>query len=102
MVNPLSTWNYSSQYEQISLDDEDEDDYDSLEYQFSSYGDAGLSLFREFLFKLDNLEHFEYILYHWVIGNQLIFKYTNRIEEKDLLRALVSVFRVRRVHLIIN
>lgn len=79
-----------------SDDDDDEDDFDSLEFQFSSHGSVGLKLFRQFIYKLNHFEHLELILFHWVIGNQLILKFTNPIEDKDLIRALVSVFRVRR------
>lgn len=31
-----------------------------------------------------------------MIGNRLIIKYTNRIDNKDLIRALASVFRVTK------
>jgi hypothetical protein len=30
-----------------------------------------------------------------MIGNQLIIKYTNKIDNKDFIRAFASVFRVR-------
>ena len=90
----MNTTQASSNYPEPVLDD-DEDDYDSLQYQFSSYGNAALNLFREFITKLNSSEHLEFILYHWVIGNQLIIKYTNYMEDKDFVRALVSVLRVR-------
>jgi hypothetical protein len=76
--------------------DDDDDDYDSLEYHFSSYGYQALKLFRKFIEKLNNIKHLQYILYNWIIGNQLIIKYTNRIDNKDYIRAFASVFRVRR------
>jgi hypothetical protein len=77
-------------------DDDDDDDYDSLEYHFSSYGYQALKLFRQFIQKLNNIKHLQYIIYNWIIGNQLIIKYTNRIDNKDYIRAFASVFRVRR------
>lgn len=90
----MNTTQSSSNYPEPVLDD-DEDDYDSLQYQFSSYGNAALNLFREFISKLNSTEHLKFILYHWVIGNQLIIQYTNYMEDKDFVRALVSVLRVR-------
>ena len=76
---------------------EDDDDYDSLEYHFSSYGFQALRLFRKFIVKLDNLKYLHYILFNWLTGNQLIIKYQNRTEDKDFIRAFISVFRVRIV-----
>ena len=73
----------------------EEDDFDSLQYQFSSYGHEAFKLFQLFVRKLNNPKYLQYILYHWVIGNRLIIKYTNVIDNKDLIRALASVFRVR-------
>lgn len=73
----------------------DDDDYDSLEYQFSSYGFEAFKLFKEFIQKLNNIHHLQYILTNWLIGNQLIIKYTNRIDNKDFIRAFASVFRVK-------
>ena len=73
----------------------DEDDYDSLQYQYSSYGQIPLQLFKEFIARLGNVLHLRYILYHWVIGNQLIVQYINRIDDKDFIRAFASVLRVR-------
>jgi hypothetical protein len=73
----------------------DDDDYDSLEYQYSSYGFEALTLFKQFVQKLNNITHLQYILSNWMIGNQLIIKYTNRIDNKDYIRAFASVFRVR-------
>lgn len=70
------------------------DDYDSLEYHFSSYGHQALTLFKVFIQRLDNLRHLQYILYNWLIGNQLIIRFSNRADSKDPLRALASVFRV--------
>ena len=91
----LTTSHYStidkSNYNENSSDD---DDYDSLQYQFSSHGYEGLKIFRQFINQLNNIKHLEYIFYNWVIGNQLIIKYTNRTDNKDLIRALASVFRV--------
>ncbi|CAF3424184.1 unnamed protein product [Rotaria sp. Silwood1] len=72
----------------------DDDDYDSLEYQFSSYGNKALQLFKEFIEKLNDMKHLQYILYNWIIGNQLVIKYTNRIDNKEFIRAFASVFRL--------
>ncbi len=74
---------------------DNDDDYDSLEYQYSSYGFEALKLFKQFIQKLNNITYLQYILSHWIIGNQLIIKYTNRIDNKDYIRAFASVFRVR-------
>jgi hypothetical protein len=71
-----------------------DNDYDSLQYQFSSYGYEGLKLFKQFITKLNNIKYLQYIFCNWVIGNQLIIKYTNRTHNKDLIRAFASVFRV--------
>jgi len=86
----------------LSIDDSnhyengfDDDDYDSLEYQFSSYGFEALKFFKEFIQKLNNINHLQYILSNWMIGNQLIIKYANRIDNKDFIRAFASVFRVK-------
>lgn len=76
-------------------DFDDDDDYESLQYQFSCYGYRSLKLFRDFMTKLNGQHELEYLLYQWVIGNQLVIKYSNRSEDKDFLRAFVSVFRVR-------
>jgi hypothetical protein len=73
----------------------DDDDYDSLEYQFSSYGFDALKFFKEFIQKLNNINHLQYILSNWTIGNQLIIKYTHRNDNKDFIRAFASVFRVK-------
>ena len=73
---------------------DDEDDYDSLEYQFSSYGYQALKLFRQFIQKLNNPSHLQYILSNWIIGNQLIIKYTNQTDDQDFIRAFASVLRV--------
>jgi hypothetical protein len=81
---------------------DDEDDYDSLEYQFSSYGYEALTLFKQFILKLNNINHLQYILSNWMIGNQLIIKYSNRIENKNSIRAFASVFRVREERRIIQ
>ena len=78
-------------------DDDDDDDYDSLEYHFASYGFQALRLFRKFIMKLDNLKYLHYILFNWLTGNQLIIKYQNRTEDKDFIRAFISVFRVRMI-----
>ncbi|CAF1020708.1 unnamed protein product [Rotaria sordida] len=74
--------------------DFDDDDYDSLEYQFSSYGNKALQLFKEFIIKLNDIKHLQHILYNWIIGNQLIIKYTNRLDNKEFIRAFASVFRL--------
>ncbi|CAF1004965.1 unnamed protein product [Adineta steineri] len=74
--------------------DYDEDDFDSLEYHFSSYGFEALKLFKMFIQKLNNINYLEYILYNWIIGNQLIIKYTNKTNNKDYIRAFASVFRL--------
>ncbi|CAF0789835.1 unnamed protein product [Adineta ricciae] len=76
------------------VDDDDDDDYDSLEYHFASYGFQALRLFRKFIMKLDNLKYLHYILFNWLTGNQLIIKYQNRTEDKDFIRAFISVFRL--------
>lgn len=67
---------------------------DSVDYQFQSYGQDALKLFQLFIKKLNNTKYLQYIIYNWVIGNRLIIKYTNRIDNKDALYALISVFRV--------
>jgi hypothetical protein len=73
----------------------DDDDFDSLQYQYSSYGHEAFKLFELFVKKLNNTKYLQYILYNWVTGNRLIIKYTNRMDNKDLIRALASVFRVK-------
>ncbi|CAF0783594.1 unnamed protein product [Adineta steineri] len=73
---------------------DDEDDFDSLQYQFSSYGYEALKLFELFIKKLNNIKYLQYILNNWVIGNRLILKYTNRMDSKDLICALASIFRL--------
>ena len=91
-----NTNEHSPNFHELFLDEDDEeDDYDSLQYQFSSYGNAALNLFREFITKLNSTEDLEFLLYHWVIGNQVLIKYTNYMQDKDFVRALVSVLRVR-------
>jgi hypothetical protein len=82
-------------YHQTENGLDNEDDFDSLQYQFSSYGHEAYKLFQLFIKKLNNIKYLQYILHNWLIGNRLIIKYTNRIDNKDLIRALVSVFRVR-------
>jgi hypothetical protein len=78
-----------------SFDSEsEEDDYDSLQYQYASYGGKGLRLFRKCLTLLNNDEHLEYLLYHWVIGDTVLIRYINLTADPDLIRALASVFRV--------
>jgi hypothetical protein len=74
-----------------------DDDFDSLQYQFSSYGREAFKLFQLFVKKLNNTKYLQYILHNWMIGNRLIIKYTNRIDNKDLIRALASVFRVKKI-----
>ena len=74
---------------------DDDEDFDSLQYQFSSHGNLAFQLFALFVRKLNNTKHLQYILHNWVIGNRLILKYTNLIDNQDLIRALLSVFRVR-------
>ena len=76
---------------------DDEDDYDSLQYQFSSYGYQALKFFKQFIQKLNNLTHLQSILSNWVIGNQVIIKYTNRTDDQDFIRAFASVLRVKNV-----
>jgi hypothetical protein len=94
---PSTLANNNQNYFTLSIDNSnhDDDDYDSLEYQFSSYGFEGLKFFKEFILKLNNINHLQYILSNWIIGNQLIIKYTNRIDNKDFIRAFASVFRVK-------
>jgi hypothetical protein len=77
-----------------SLNDDD-DDFDSLQYQFSSYGPEAFKLFELFVRKLNDTKHLQYILYHWTIGNRITIKYTNQTDNKDWICILVSVFRVR-------
>ncbi|CAF1124957.1 unnamed protein product [Rotaria sordida] len=72
----------------------DDDDFDSLQYQFSSNSHEAFKLFQLFIKKLNNTKYLQYVLYNWVIGNRLIIKYTNRTENKDLIRCLASVFRL--------
>ncbi|CAF3582779.1 unnamed protein product, partial [Rotaria sp. Silwood2] len=43
---------------------------------------------------LNDIKHLQYILYNWIIGNQLIIKYTNRIDNREFIRAFASVFRL--------
>ena len=68
------------------------DDFDSLKYQFSFYGHQALKVFQLFIKKLNNTKYLQYILHHWLIGNRLIIKYTNRIDNRDLIYELASVF----------
>ncbi len=78
------------------LYDNNTEDFNSLEYQFSTYGHEAFKLFELFIKKLNNIKYLQYILHNWVIGNRLIIKYTNRIDNKDLIHALASVFRVTK------
>ena len=77
----------------------DEDDFDCLQYPFSSYGHEAFKLFELFIRKLNDTKHLYHILHHWVTGNRLILKYTNLIGNQDLIRALASVFQVRLITL---
>ena len=72
----------------------DDDDFDCLQYPFSSYGNEAFKLFELFIRKLNDTKHLYHILHHWVTGNRLILKYTNLIGNQDLIRALASVFQV--------
>ncbi|UJR23480.1 hypothetical protein I4U23_026479 [Adineta vaga] len=92
-INESTTTTDNYHYLESSLNN-DEDDYDSLEYHFSSYGHQALRLFDSFIKKLNNIDDLQYILFHWLIGNQLIIKYENRTENKDYIRAFASVFRL--------
>jgi hypothetical protein len=87
--------NIDSHHQTENGTDDNDEDFDALQYQFSSYGHEAYQIFHLFIKKLNNIKHLQYILYNWLIGNRLIIKYTNRIDNKDLIRALVSVFRVR-------
>ncbi len=81
-------------YHQYENDFHDDNDFDSLQYQFSSYG---YEAFKLFIKKLNNPKYLQYILQNYVIGNRIILKYTNRIDNKDLIRALASIFRVKKM-----
>lgn len=76
-----------------NIPDED-DDYYSLRYHYSSNSYEAFKIFELFVKKLNNTKYLQYILSNWVIGNRLIIKYTNRTETKDPICALASVFRV--------
>jgi len=95
----LSTSIYSTMdnYHQYENDFHDDNDFDSLQYQFSSYGYEAFKLFKLFIKKLNDPKYLQYILQNWVIGNRIILKYTNRIDNKDLIRALASVFLVKKM-----
>lgn len=71
------------------------EDIDLLQYQYSSYGYEAFKLFELFIKKLNNTKYLQYILHNWMIGNRLIIKYTNRTDNRDSIRALASVFRVK-------
>ncbi|CAF3132197.1 unnamed protein product [Rotaria socialis] len=73
---------------------EEEDDFDSLQYNYSSNSHEAFKLYELFIKKLNNAKYLQHILHNWVIGNRLIIKYTNRTDNKDLVRALASVFRL--------
>ncbi|CAF1396116.1 unnamed protein product [Adineta ricciae] len=88
-----SSADHSSRTENGFFDDYD-DDFDSLQYQFSSYGYEAFKLFELFTKRLNNVKHLQHILHNWVIGNRIILKYTNRTDCKDSIRALASVFRL--------
>ena len=88
-----SSADHSSRTENGFFDDYD-DDFDSLQYQFSSYGYEAFKLFELFTKRLNNIKYLQHILHNWVIGNRIILKYTNRTDGKDPIRALASVFRV--------
>ncbi|UJR25424.1 hypothetical protein I4U23_006771 [Adineta vaga] len=94
----LSTSLYSTADNSLRYDNgfynDDDDDFDSLQYQFSSYGYEAFKLFELFIKQLNNTKYLQHILHNWVIGNRIILKYTNRIDNKDAIRALASVFRL--------
>lgn len=73
---------------------QEDDDFDSLQYHYSSNSHEAFKLYELFVKKLNNPKYLQHILHNWVIGNRLIIKYTNRTDNKDLVRALASVFRV--------
>lgn len=89
-----SIYSTSDSYYQNDIYLNDENNFDLLKYQFSSYGYEGLKLFQLFIKKLNNIKYLQYILHNWLIGNRVIIKYTNRIDNKDLIHSLISVFRV--------
>jgi hypothetical protein len=95
----LSTSIYSTMddYYQYKNDFHDDNDFDSLQYQFSSYGYEAFKLFDLFIKKLNDPKSLQYILQNWVVGNRIILKYTNRTDTKDSIRALASVFRVKKM-----
>jgi hypothetical protein len=84
-------------YYQYKNDFHDDNDFDSLQYQFSSYGYEAFKLFDLFIKKLNDPKSLQYILQNWVVGNRIILKYTNRTDTKDSIRALASVFRVKKM-----
>jgi len=86
-----STIDSSQRFDNNLFDDED---FDSLQYQYSTYGIEAFKLFALFIRKLNNTKYLQYILHQWIIGNRLILKYTDLIENKDIIRALASVFRL--------
>jgi len=90
-----SIYSTAENYYSNENDLQEDEDFDSQQYQFSSYGHEALKLFQLFIKKLNNTKHLQYILQHWTIGNRLLIKYTNRIHNKNLIPELVSVFRVR-------
>lgn len=83
----------SSNYFENHFDDED--DYDSLDYQFSTHSYEAFYLFKQFIQKLTNpIEYLQYILSNWSIGNQIIIKYMNHTDNIDYPRAFASIFRL--------
>jgi len=79
---------------------DDEDDYDSLDYHYSTHAYEAFYLFKQFIQKLDHIQYLQYILSNWIIGNQLIIRYTNHTDNIDYPRAFASVFRVRNCNFI--
>ena len=95
ITEAISSMTTRAEHSDNDLDDDEDDDYDSLDYQFSSYGYQALKLFKNFIKKLNDINHLQYILHNWTIGNQLIIKYNNKIDNKELIRAFASVLQVR-------
>ena len=67
-----------------------------LNNQFSFNNCEAYDLFQLFIKKLNNIKYLQYILHNWVIGNRLIIKYTNRIDNDDTIYSLANLFRVKK------
>ncbi|CAF0727776.1 unnamed protein product [Didymodactylos carnosus] len=66
----------------------------SQEYNFSTYMNDALKLFHQFMQKINQIKHVQYILYHLCIGNQIIIKYSSKMKTKETIRPFISLLRL--------